>query len=213
MSSTPDTTATGSASPRPAGAAIGQALKQAPQRVQASSMSSMRPVRLFESGVLHGHENSSKPAPIRDGSTAFRAVQPCASAALIIRPTAISPVRTRNWSANPRPAPVTATSRSSRVRDAAWQTEWPISAARPSRSRANYRCDGALPDRPAAGRMNRRHLGPSSGKIVDQRIDIARGQFGATSVDRNIKCRGVGRRVEFDFLHRSISLLGRHRRA
>ena len=54
MSSTPDTTAFGSASPRPAGAAIGQALKQAPHLVQASSMSSTRRGEgFFESGVLH----------------------------------------------------------------------------------------------------------------------------------------------------------------
>ena len=55
MSSTPETTASGSASPRPAGAAIGQALKQAPHLVQASSMSSTRlGESFFESGVLHG---------------------------------------------------------------------------------------------------------------------------------------------------------------
>src|SRR5688572_3988656 len=45
MSSTPDTTAFGSASPSPAGAAIGQTSKQAPHLVQASSMSSTRAVR------------------------------------------------------------------------------------------------------------------------------------------------------------------------
>src|SRR4029078_4781132 len=39
ISSTPLTTALGSAPPRPAGAAIGQTLKQAPHLVQASSMS------------------------------------------------------------------------------------------------------------------------------------------------------------------------------
>src|SRR3954466_9267719 len=42
MSSTPDTTAVGSAPARPAGPAIGQALKQAPHFVQASSISSTR---------------------------------------------------------------------------------------------------------------------------------------------------------------------------
>src|SRR3954451_25195505 len=42
MSSTPATTAFGSASPRPAGPAIGQAVKHAPHFVQASSMSSTR---------------------------------------------------------------------------------------------------------------------------------------------------------------------------
>ena len=49
MSSTPEITALGSASPSPAGAAIGQASKQAPHLVQASSMSSTRaagPVRI-----------------------------------------------------------------------------------------------------------------------------------------------------------------------
>ncbi len=45
MSSTPETTALGSASPNPAGPAIGQAVKQAPHLVQASSMSSTRLVR------------------------------------------------------------------------------------------------------------------------------------------------------------------------
>src|SRR6185369_7512375 len=52
MSSTPDTTATGSASARPAAGAIGQALKQAPHLVQASSMSSMRPVRASSNPVF-----------------------------------------------------------------------------------------------------------------------------------------------------------------
>ena len=54
MSSTPVTTAYGSASPRPAGSAIGQAVKQAPHLVQASSMSSTRPVRACSNpAVLH----------------------------------------------------------------------------------------------------------------------------------------------------------------
>src|SRR5262245_8989893 len=45
MSSTPDTTAFGSASAMPAPPVIGQAVKQAPHLVQASSMSSTRAVR------------------------------------------------------------------------------------------------------------------------------------------------------------------------
>ena len=52
MSSTPAITAFGSASPRPAGAAIGQAAKHAPQRVQASSMSPMRPAKASSNPVL-----------------------------------------------------------------------------------------------------------------------------------------------------------------
>src|SRR6185436_17047439 len=45
ISSTPETTALGSAAPRPAGAAIGQTSKHLPHLVQASTMSSTRLVR------------------------------------------------------------------------------------------------------------------------------------------------------------------------
>ena len=59
MSSTPDTTAWGSASPSPAGPVIGQAVKHAPHLVQASSISSTRPARAASNPVFSMTSNSS----------------------------------------------------------------------------------------------------------------------------------------------------------
>src|SRR5947207_15052380 len=59
MSSTPDTTACGSASPSPAGPVIGQAEKHAPHLVQASSMSSTRPASAVSNPVLSMVEDSN----------------------------------------------------------------------------------------------------------------------------------------------------------
>src|SRR5436190_10442020 len=51
MSSTPETTACGSASPIPAAPVIGHAVKQAPHLVHASSMSSTRAARAASNAV------------------------------------------------------------------------------------------------------------------------------------------------------------------